>query len=131
MNRSGYDDRCDGWELIRWRGAVNSAIRGKRGQAFLREMLDALDAMPVKRLIAHELEDHGDVCAMGAVGQQRGINMQSINAEERDDVAAAFGIAPALAAEIAFINDDDGYSGKTTPEQRWASVRAWVEGKIK
>ena len=34
MSRSGYTDECDGWELVRWRGAVNSAIRGKRGQAF-------------------------------------------------------------------------------------------------
>ena len=29
MSRSGYTDECDGWELVRWRGAVNSAIRGK------------------------------------------------------------------------------------------------------
>lgn len=41
--------------MIRWRGAVASAIRGKRGQAFLREMLAALDAMPEKRLIAGSL----------------------------------------------------------------------------
>jgi hypothetical protein len=50
MGRAGYSEDCDGWALIRWRGAVTSAIRGKRGQAFLREMLDALDALPVKRI---------------------------------------------------------------------------------
>lgn len=44
MSRSGYNDDCDGWALIRWRGAVNSAINGKRGQAFLRELVAALDA---------------------------------------------------------------------------------------
>jgi hypothetical protein len=43
------------WSHIRWRGAVASAIRGGRGQAFLREMLAAMDAMPVKRLVANEL----------------------------------------------------------------------------
>ena len=70
MSRSGYSDECDGWDLIRWRGAVASAIRGQRGQAFLREMLSALDAMPEKRLISEELERDGEVCAMGAVGQR-------------------------------------------------------------
>jgi hypothetical protein len=47
MSRSGYSDDHSEWDLIRWRGAVASAIRGKRGQAFLRELLVALDAMPV------------------------------------------------------------------------------------
>ena len=55
MSRSGYHDGIDQWDLIRWRGAVASAIRGKRGQAFLREMLDALDALPEPKLIAHDL----------------------------------------------------------------------------
>lgn len=56
MSRSGYTEDCDdNWQLIRWRGAVASAIRGKRGQAFLRELLAALDAMPEKRLIADAL----------------------------------------------------------------------------
>ncbi|KGC50992.1 hypothetical protein DO66_5867 [Burkholderia pseudomallei] len=36
MSRSGYSDDCGGWSLIRWRGAVNSAIKGARGQKFLR-----------------------------------------------------------------------------------------------
>ena len=62
MSRSGYSEDCDGWALVRWRGAVKSAIRGQRGQAFLRELLAALDAIPDKRLIAEELVD-----AQGAV----------------------------------------------------------------
>lgn len=58
MSRHGYTDSCDdNFALIRWRGAAKSAIRGKRGQAFLRELLAALDAMPEKRLIARELVD--------------------------------------------------------------------------
>ena len=31
MSRSGYEDGLEMWDLIRWRGAVASAIRGKRG----------------------------------------------------------------------------------------------------
>ena len=64
MSRSGYDDYdgCENpeWALIRWRGAVHSALCGKRGQAFLREMALALDEMGEKRLIADELEAHGE-----------------------------------------------------------------------
>jgi hypothetical protein len=73
MNRSGYDeDSClDQWSHIRWRGQVASAIRGKRGQTFLHELADALDAMPEKRLIAHELQEGANVCAIGSVGVQR------------------------------------------------------------
>lgn len=43
MSRSGYSDDCDHIEL--WRAAVDAAVSGKRGQAFLRELLGALDAM--------------------------------------------------------------------------------------
>ena len=72
MSRHGYsseyDDVDDILALGRWRGQVSSAIRGKRGQAFLKEMIQALEAMPVKKLIAKELSDHGQVCALGAVG---------------------------------------------------------------
>ncbi len=46
MSRSGYVDDIDNLALINWRGAVKSAIQGKRGQAFLRALVDALDAMP-------------------------------------------------------------------------------------
>ena len=70
MSRSGYDDGCcddSNWNLIRWRGAVNSAIRGKRGQSLLREMREAMDAMPDKRLVAEQLVCEDGVCALGTV----------------------------------------------------------------
>lgn len=49
MSRAGYSDDFEGGELNVWRGAVKSAIRGKRGQAFLKELAAAMDAMPDKR----------------------------------------------------------------------------------
>jgi hypothetical protein len=49
MSRSGYSDDLDPLALGRWRGRVASAMRGKRGQAFLREMLAAMDAMLAAR----------------------------------------------------------------------------------
>ena len=55
MSRSGYVDCDDPLAAGRWSAQVKSAMRGKRGQAFLRELASAMDAMPVKELIADEL----------------------------------------------------------------------------
>lgn len=128
MGRAGYSDDCDdNLQLGRWRGAVRSAIRGKRGQEFLKEMLAALEAMPQKRLIANVLEQtewnedgdklvpvkDGDVCAFGAVGRARGISMPVIDGEDDDETAAdevarTFGTVDALTREIMWKNDEGG-----------------------
>ena len=129
MSRSGYSEDYDNWDLIRWRGAVTSAIRGKRGQAFLRELLSALDALPEKKLVADELEEHGDYCALGAVGKARGMDLRGLDPEDRETVAAAFGIPHSLACEIMFENDEAGWD--TTPEKRWHWMRGWVVRQLK
>lgn len=131
MSRSGYSDDCDGWELICWRGAVNSAIRGKRGQRTLHEILAALDAMPVKALAAESLVTaDGQCCTLGVLGAQRGIALDELDPEDPDGVAQAFGIAPALAKEIVFENDEGGH-WKELPDRRWERMRAWVVSNIK
>ena len=130
MSRSGYSEECDNWDLIRWRGAVERAMLGKRGQKLLRELRDALDAMPVKRLITGALEQDGDVCALGAVGVARGLNMTTLDPVDSKAVAQAFDIAPALAKEIMAVNDDDFAWREETPEQRWRRVRTWVGYQI-
>jgi hypothetical protein len=130
MSRSGYNDDCEQWALIRWRGAVNSATVGKRGQQFFRDLLAALDALPEKKLIAEELESHGCVCALGALGKARGVPMENLDPEDSASVAGAFNIAEALAREVVFENDEGGY-WKETPEQRFVRVRKWVEHQIK
>ena len=142
MSRSGYvDDEPDNWQMIKWRGQVASAIRGRRGQKLLIDLLAALDAMPEKTLIAHELETKdGEVCALGALGKARGLDMQQLDPEEPEEVAAAFGIAPQLAMEIVYMNDDhlDSVWNDSTkryediaPEKRWERMRAWVASLIK
>jgi hypothetical protein len=137
MSRSGYSDDCDGWELIRWRGAVVSAIRGKRGQQFLMELRAALDTIPEKRLITGNLEDQGEVCALGAVGRVRGLDMAGIDVADREQIAKVFGIPAALAAEIMFLNDEQLGWGETpdgwrpSAERRWAEMRKWVEKQIR
>lgn len=158
MSRAGYSDDCD--DVLaegRWRAAVRSALRGKRGQAFLQEALAALDAMPEKQLIRSALVidgfdlDYdepvivggdvlcdrrgmpipmGSVCLLGAVGQARGLDMSDLDPHDMDTVAPTFGIADAMAREIVYWNDEGGFYGET-PEQRWTRMRAWVAAQIK
>ena len=128
MSRSGYRDDCDDqWGL--WRGAVASAIRGKRGQAFIREMVEALDALPEKKLIVGELRQGGEVCALGSVGVRRGLNLETIDPEDPEAVAGAFGIATPLAQEIMWMNDDAYWSAD--PEKRWSVMRKWASDNLK
>ena len=131
MSRSGYTDGSDdNWQLIKWRGQVASSIRGSRGQAFLREMLAAMDALPVKELIAHDLDRNGAVCAIGSLGRARGIDMSSIDPEDYDRVAGVFGVAPQLAQEVVYMNDEGTYRTET-PYQRFERMRSWIVANIK
>lgn len=130
MSRSGYSEDCDdNWIHIMWRGAVKSSLNGKRGQAFLRETLAALDALPEKRLVSNELEADGAYCTLGAVGRARGIDMREIDPEDHDTVAHKFDIAHAMACEIMFMNDEGSWASET-PEQRWLRMRNWVSARI-
>jgi len=129
MSRSEYSDDCDGWDLVRYRGAVTSAMRGKRGQALLIELAESMDAMPVKELIAHELVKQGRFCALGVVGQKRGIALESIDPEDSRTVAEQFGIANAMAQEIVFVNDEAAWDDES-PQQRWSRMRRWVDINI-
>lgn len=124
MSRSGYSDDCE--HVWLWRRTVDNAMFGRRGQLFLRRLRDALDAMPVRRLISGELVSaDGEVCALGAVDP----NIPVDDPEDRKAVARHFNIAPALAAEIAYVNDEEFW--RETPEQRWRLMREWVEALIR
>jgi hypothetical protein len=134
MSRSGYTDDYDYddgmWASIRWRGAVKSAIRGKRGQAFLKEMLAAMDALPERKLIAGELEEPtGPVCALGAVGRFRGVDMTEIDPEDYEAIALVFGISEALAREIMFENDE--VYTRQAPDARFDRMLRWAKSNIK
>jgi hypothetical protein len=130
MSRSGYSEDLENWSLIRWRGQVMSAIRGKRGQAFLRELVEALEAMPEKALIKNELQEaNGQVCALGALGVKRGVDMALLDPEDAEGVASAFNIAPQLAQEVIFENDEQLYNA--TPERRWEWMHSWAKGHLK
>ncbi len=133
MSRHGYVDDCDldPLKMGRWTGAVLRALRGKRGQAFLREMLAALDAMPDKRLIPSALiDEEGEVCAMGCVLKARGVTPEKLpDADCPEDVADLTGVAESMVREIAYRNDEGGPYAET-PEHRWLRMRRWAEKQI-
>lgn len=159
MSRSGYSDDCDGSALQLWRGAVNKAMTGKRGQRLLVDIASAMDAMPEKRLIAEDLiSADGEFCTLGVVGCARGVGDQLKATDpyaresiarlldvahadvrvwdsecSRESIARLLDVAPSLVAEISYFTDDpDAYSSLAeTPEARWRRMRAWVASNIK
>jgi hypothetical protein len=128
MGRHGYSDDCDDqWANIRWRGQVASAIRGKRGQAFLKELVQALEAMPEKKLIPHELIEDGQVCTLGAVGLARGADLKDVDPYDHKLLGDMFNVAHQLIQEIEWENDENG---GPTPEARWQHMHAWATRQV-
>lgn len=131
MSRSGYSDDLDQPDLAMWRGRVASAIRGKRGQRMLRELRDALDAMPEKRLVARALEKDGQVCTLGALTRSKGLSFPEpdFDTEFNGPLASALDVAECLIQEIEWENDE--VVDDASPEHRWKRMRSWVETQIK
>jgi hypothetical protein len=133
MSRSGYSDDCDNIHL--YRGAVDSAIGGKRGQQFLKDLLCALDEMSEKKLISDELEIGGEFCALGVVGRKRGVELAELNPEDSWYIGKVFNIAESMAREIVYMNDEDywssGWYKEESTENRWIRMREWVASNIK
>lgn len=146
MSRSGYsEDYADEDPLAagRWKAAVRSAIRGRRGQALLIEMAAAMDAMPVKELIATEIVKDGSACALGTVAMARGMDITAVDPEDAEHVAYLFGIAPAMARQIVYLNDEGFDSVRVVgahgqeymrrvegPDERWRRMREWIDSRI-
>lgn len=129
MSRSGYNEDCDSNYLYLYRGMIERTIKGKRSQAFLRELAKSLDAMPEKRLIRNDLiTEVGEVCAIGSVCKARGIDVKNVDVTDRDEVGRLVNISGSLAAEIEYMNDE--YKTKETPEARWVRIRKWVESNL-
>lgn len=144
MSRSGYcDDIEDPLAYGRWRGAVNSAITGARGQALLREIIDTLDAMPEKRLVADSFGNpSGGFCVLGAVADMRGIDTGGLLYEGDDGpecdarkTADRFDVACSLVREVMFVNDNAGsWQSPLDPREeaafRWSYMRRWAANNL-
>ena len=129
------------WEL--WEQATSRALAGKRGQAALRDLEQALLALPEKRLVEGYIAKDGEVCAVGALvlakrcaaGESRAAvlaELERLSDPEGDyaaDVTASLGrkygrMAYAMAWRIAELNDEDCRGA--TPEWRYEYVLNWV-----
>ncbi len=146
MSRSGYveDFDCDD-DLAygRYRGQVASAFRGKRGQDFLRETLDALEGMPTKELADKTLKSKdGGFCTIGAVLHARGEALEAVDLDDDDrcdELSGQLGVAHQMVREIIWANDDtwDGWGGTgyrkwgETPAERWRRMREYIASKIR
>jgi len=132
MSRSGYSCDCENIGL--WRQAVERAVKGRRGQKALALITKALDAMPDKQLAANSFQSDCGPCTFGALAQLLGIDTSDLEAKpgldedyvDRDEVGRRFDVAPSMAAEIMFLNDE-GCVYSESPAQRWQRMRRVID----
>lgn len=147
MSRSCYsDDYGDEHPgiLNLFRANVERSLRSKAGQARLRELREALVALPVKALEANTFAE-GDrnaprVCALGAwaLAKQGGdpdAARAMLKDAEQDDIETYQDLAPhgwprLVVLETIWMNDEGGYWRVQTPEQRYAFMLAWLNENI-
>lgn len=142
MTRSGYTDYCEWGEdrMALFERSLLNAIEGRRGQALLAELADALDAMPDKILISHALQDtDGAVCTLGCIAKRRGIEVpitpvdEDFGDEEDEEwwlefLADRLKAPKILVRELVYENDE---CRGVTPAERWQHMRKWVAAHIK
>ena len=135
MTRLYYDDDLEPWEENLSAGALRSAIRGKRGQQLLRDLINGLDALPSPELSAGALEDEetGGCCALGAVRRFRGADAVPLWFDPMEEdlrpahLAEPFNISVSLAWAVLQVNEDaDGCNNERARRRRWQRVRDWA-----
>lgn len=128
MNRSGYSDATEA-EARAWNKHVLGSMRACDGEKFLKDLRDALDALPEKILIAESLVAiNGARCALGCAIAARGIDAGIIQTDIQS-VAWVLNIGIPLAREIVYRNDEH-LRDNPSPEARWAYMREWVEQQL-
>jgi hypothetical protein len=132
-----------------WVGAVDRATYSRRGQQALRDLEQALLAIPDKRLAYEHIAHEGQVCAVGAYlawqqqqaapDKDRAAIVKELEAEHYDEdeslrwtarAGQEAGLAWSLAWDIASTNDYH-FGRAHTPEQRWEDMLAWVRKRIR
>lgn len=149
INCSEDEDRPGQFAL--WEANCRRSLKGKPGQAALRDFEAALLALPEKRLIRDLLvDDDGGVCAIGCYARHKGVDLSRFDPEdESDEVGIAAGMPRLVAWQVVALNDlylnkvwevADGPLGRheahyrhglahirdMTPEERYERVLAWV-----
>lgn len=141
FNGENYDEEWNNqWEL--WEANTLRHMRGPAGQAILRELREALLALPERKLINSRLADEqGCVCTIGALALHRGRKVEELAAlipaelwdeyEEElktEALGRELGLKHVMIVALAGQNDDTWRT--ETPEQRFERVLKWVESEI-
>lgn len=107
------------------------SVHGKQGQKSLRELEQALLALPDKRLIADELEtQEGEVCAIGALKRFKGIEHVQHDPEvDMDMIGVELGMPRLVAWSVVALNDHE--YDYMTPEQRYTAMLNWVQHQLR
>jgi hypothetical protein len=130
VNRDESGDKNNGiLEINEHSNLVQLSIQSDKGQGFLKDLALALEEMPEKRLITNALKCKFGFCALGVLGEKRGIDLDELDPGNSKLVAKIFAVDEPMVKEIAYRNDD--HFGHLTPETRWAAMRDWVQSNIK
>lgn len=143
-----------------WQANCRRSLKGKAGQAALRELEAALLALPDKRLIANKMIDReGDVCAIGALAKHKGRDLlaepnvyedgEFDGDGEMEEIGMELGMPRLVAWKVVAKNDIeiDGYYETlpgparwygdrpqvyvpVTPEARYEKMLAWVRQQL-
>jgi hypothetical protein len=136
-----YGGDFESWMEGQDAGALKSAIKGRRGQRFLQDLLAALDSLPEPELSAGALEDEttGCCCAFGAVRRFRGESSVPLWFDPMDEdvdphhLAELFDVSQRLAWEVVVVNDT--YCGNNNSpgdrRRRFKEVREWAVRNIR
>ena len=156
MSRISYSDEEDfNGQFALWQANCARSLRGRAGQRELRALEAALLALPSKRLTAGEVEsENGDVCALGAYGKHKGLDLSQFeNDYDSDEIGIAGGMPRLVAWKVVELNDilldtvwerhygplrrgEASYQGGVafvrdmTPEERYERVLAWVREQL-
>ncbi len=144
----GDDGDGEGMPPQLWMQAVRNALKGKRGQAILRELKEALLSLPRPHLISGVVAFEGEVCPLGALARRRieageaikvygrtlrtAEDLESMRFDLGDEMGAvelgeAMGLKRAMAWGLAYENDEGG-PWKETDAGRYQRILGWIEG---
>lgn len=116
---AGFDDDYLELSIGRWDHNLRTAIAGKRCQKILREMREALLALPQRRLIAGDLATpDGEVCAVGALAAHKRAIAQGTPIVDA---------AKALAAQDPIPWQDY----ERQPDGSWVRTLQWPDGRAR
>lgn len=125
MGRSGYIEDGDSEDMLGiygWQANVRRCIAGRKGQAVLWELYQALEALPDRELTTGALQntETGEVCSLGALAVYRkmvippefcttgALDDEPDEYEFSEAMGPLFGIKDMLARELMYENDDCG-----------------------